>query len=211
MSTSTEARGAAPGLSRGQCAHDAARGGGGAAQRGRPSQSQSAHPVQPHRRGPGLGLSPLSAPSLELLAALAVQGFVALEGRASPPPQIAANPRLVRALVVAYFDFAWREPDLYSLMFEAEVARTESVRAAREAAFQDFEQAIAAAPAAQGREPQTLHQISVAVWTCAHGAASLAPIQEEGGELVEAMISGLEDLFRVGREYRAYPNTVQSG
>jgi len=121
----------------------------------------------------------------------------------------ASDPRLVRNLVVAYFDFAWREPELYALMFQAPVARAQAVVAAREAAFQVFEQAILAAPAAQGRPVEMIHDIAVAVWTCAHGAASLAPIQDEGSDLVESLIGGLEALFRVGREYRAYPNGVQ--
>jgi AcrR family transcriptional regulator len=145
-----------------------------------------------------------------LLAALAVQGYASLKQRltAAVDP---SSPRLVRALVVAYFDFAWAEPDLYALMVQAPVANDPGVRAARDESFQVFETAIAAAPAAQGHPAETIHQISVAVWTCAHGAASLAPIQDEGSDLVEAMISGLEALFRVGREYRAYPNGVQRG
>lgn len=143
-----------------------------------------------------------------LLAALAAQGFQGLSGRLSDAAAN-ANERVVRDCVVAYFDFAWRNPALYSLMFETQVAKTELVSQARDQTFQVLETAIAAVPAAQGRSRETIHSISVAVWTCAHGAASLAPIQEEGSDLVEAMISGLEALFRVGREYQGYPNSVQ--
>jgi AcrR family transcriptional regulator len=144
----------------------------------------------------------------ELLAAMAAQGFTSLRTDLAKAAD-ASDPRLVRNLVVAYFDFAWREPELYALMFQAPVARAPTVVAAREAAFQVFEQAILAAPAAQGRPAEMIHDIAVAVWTCAHGAASLAPIQDEGSDLVESLIGGLEALFRVGREYRAYPNGVQ--
>jgi AcrR family transcriptional regulator len=144
----------------------------------------------------------------DLLAALAAQGFDELTAALKAATAL-GDPRVVRTWIQAYFAFAWREPELYSLMFDPPVARTHLVKAARDAAFDTIETAIAAAPQAKDRPAETVHSIAVAVWTCTHGAASLAPIQEEGEELSEAMIRGLEDLFRAGREYQGYPNNVQ--
>jgi AcrR family transcriptional regulator len=145
----------------------------------------------------------------DLLAALASQGFAELTRNLKAAAK-KGDPRVVGAWTRAYFDFAWREPELYSLMYEPAVARSAPVKVAREKAFDTIEVAIAGAPQAQTRSAETIHSIAVAVWTCTHGAASLAPIQEEGGELIEAMIRGLEELFRAGREYRDYPNNVQA-
>ena len=134
----------------------------------------------------------------DLLAALAVQGFDDLP--AAPSRLDAGGERIIRACVIAHFDFAWREPELYSLMFNAPVARLPAVAAARQAAFQVFEDGVAAVAARLSRPAETVHPITVAVWTCAHGAASLAPIQEEGHALVETMIGGLEALFLGARQ-----------
>ena len=135
----------------------------------------------------------------ELLAALAVQGFDDLAGKLEAA-LAGGGDRIVRACVIAHFDFAWRSPELYSLMFQVPVARTPEVVAARQAAFQVLEDGIAAVAVRLNRSPETVHEITVAVWTCVHGAASLAPIQEEGHALVETMIGGLEALFLGARQ-----------
>jgi AcrR family transcriptional regulator len=135
----------------------------------------------------------------ELLAALAVQGFEDLSGKL----QAARNgggDRIVRACVMAHFDFAWDAPELYSLMFSVPIARSPEVAAARQAAFEVLQGGIAAAAVRLDRPRETVPPITVAVWTCVHGAASLAPIQEEGHRLAETMISGLEALFLGARQ-----------
>jgi AcrR family transcriptional regulator len=135
----------------------------------------------------------------ELLAALAVQGFEDLAGELQAALDRGGD-RIVRACVMAHFDFAWRGPELYSLMFQAPVARLPAVVEARQAAFQVFEDGIADVAKRLRRPPETVHEITVAVWTCVHGAASLAPIQAEGHGLVETMIGGLEALFLGARQ-----------
>ena len=135
----------------------------------------------------------------DLLAALAVQGFEDL-GRRLETALAGGGDRLVRACVVAHFDFAWEAPELYSLMFHVPVARLPGVVAARQAAFQVLEGGVGAVAVRLNRPPETVHEITVAVWTCVHGAASLAPIQEEGHALVETMIGGLEALFLGARQ-----------
>ncbi|CAN5200233.1 hypothetical protein BH11PSE2_BH11PSE2_09810 [soil metagenome] len=148
------------------------------------------------------------ASKADLLAAVAVEGFGELKVRIETAG--ASGVLVVRACVAAYFDFAWHEPNLYSLMFEAKVARAPLVRAARDRAFAAMEAAFSATPLGRTYPAETVHDVSVAVWTCAHGAASLAPIQEEGDHLAEAMIRGLEELFQFRRENQSYPNTVQN-
>jgi hypothetical protein len=86
------------------------------------------------------------------------------------------------------------------LMFHPPIARLPAVAAARQAAFRVMEDGIAAVAVRLKRPPETVHEITVAVWTCVHGAASLAPIQEEGHALVETMIGGLEALFLGARQ-----------
>lgn len=144
----------------------------------------------------------------DLLAVLAAQGFDRLTQGAAHAAA-SAEERVVRAWILAYFDFAWREPELYSLMFQAQVARVDDVRAARDRAFQSIEDVVVATQQAQDYSTEVRHSIAVAIWTCTHGAASLAPIQDEGSDLVEAMITGLEALFRAVRANQHYPNNVR--
>lgn len=145
----------------------------------------------------------------DLLAALAVDGFVEL-GDALRRASTQSRGRIIADCVRAHFDFARRKPQLYSLMFEAGCAKTPAVAAARQSTFQVLEAAIEMAAARIGRPMAKVQSVAVAVWTCAHGAASLAPIQDEGGDLVGDMIRGLEELFMAARENQAYPNTVQA-
>ena len=137
----------------------------------------------------------------DLLAGLAEQGFADLTARLVAAAETAEPGRVIRECVLTHSAFAAAEPDLYALMFDSQIARLEPIRAARRQAQDALEATIAALPQAQGRTPEGLHAAAVAVWTCAHGAASLALLHEEDGDLADTMIRGLTELYLGGREY----------
>jgi len=132
-----------------------------------------------------------------LLAGLAVTGFGELEAALKAAAD-AAQPTPIRACALAYFGFARAQPALYALMFDPPILAEVEVKAARARAFSVLEAAIAAAASQADRDPETVHRISLAVWACGHGAASmtLADEAEEQGRLMEEVIQGLEALFR---------------
>jgi AcrR family transcriptional regulator len=136
----------------------------------------------------------------DLLAALAEQGFSDLTARLVAAAETAEPGRVIRECVLTHSAFAAAEPDLYALMFDSQIARLEPIRAARRQAQDALEATIAALPQAEGRTPEGLHAAAVAVWTCAHGAASLALLHEEDGDLADTMIRGLTELYLGGRE-----------
>lgn len=131
-----------------------------------------------------------------LLCALAVIGYGELKDQLVQAAETAAEGARVRNLARAYFAFARREPALYAVMFDPRTAAAAEVARSRAAAFAVLESAIAAAVSQQGRPPETLHKIAVAVWTCTHGAAALAATDDRGEALLEDVIVGLDALFR---------------
>ena len=132
-----------------------------------------------------------------LLAGLAANGFGELEVALQSAAE-AAQPTPIRASALAYFDFARGQPALYALMFAPTMQSETEVQAARTKAFAVLESAIAAAASQADRDTETIHRISLAVWACGHGAASmtLADNVEDQGLLMEQVIQGLEALFR---------------
>lgn len=132
-----------------------------------------------------------------LLAELAATGFGELEAALQAVAQ-AAQPTPIRACALAYFDFARAQPALYALMYDTAMQGEVEVKAAQERAFAVLEAAIGAAASQADRDPATVHRISLAVWACGHGAASmtLADDAEAQGRLMEEVIQGLEALFR---------------
>ena len=130
----------------------------------------------------------------ELLSALAAQGFVDLRQSLS---EAMAGPHrgVLRKGVMAYFDFARREPEVYTLMFEARVARTPSVRCERAVTYQVFRDAIAAARIAQGRPGSPTPAMLTVIWAAIHGAALLSMAEEDGRHIIETTILGLEEML----------------
>lgn len=132
-----------------------------------------------------------------LLAELAAEGFGELESelRAAVGRQ---DPRPIRTCATAYFEFARSRPALYGLMFDAAVLSEDEAAAARGRMFACLEAGIAASPSQSERPPETIRQISLAVWTCAHGAASMLLAGSAGSDadLMDEVIAGLEALFR---------------
>lgn len=138
----------------------------------------------------------------DLLAALAEQGYADLRRRLVQAAESAERRRVIRDCVLTHSAFAAAEANLYALMFDSQIAGLDQISTARRHAQGALEAAIAALPAAEGRSPEGVHAAAVAVWTCAHGAASLALLHEEDGDLAETMIRGLEELFLGGRAGR---------
>jgi len=131
-----------------------------------------------------------------LLAELAVSGFMELRRDLDRADREAGQGRRLRAWATGYFRFARREPALFSLMFDAEIAEQPQVVEARAAALAVLHRIVEEVAAAQERVDPPLRHITLAVWAAAHGAAGLAVSTPEGDELIEDVIAGLETLFR---------------
>jgi AcrR family transcriptional regulator len=131
-----------------------------------------------------------------LLAELAVSGFMELRRDLERADREAGEGRRLRGWATGYFHFARREPALFGLMFDAEIAQQPQVVEARAAALAVLHRIVEEVAAAQGRIDPPLRHITLAVWAAAHGAAGLAVSTPEGDELIEDVIAGLETLFR---------------
>ncbi len=114
----------------------------------------------------------------ELMASVALQGFVQFEARlarawdSGRPEPLAALERLGRA----YLEFARAEPAYYAAMFEAGVAiaADPQLREASDRAFSVLRaaaEALCAGMPAAGRPPALM--VALHIWTMAHGVASL--------------------------------------
>ena len=132
-----------------------------------------------------------------LLAGLAANGFGELEAALQAAAD-AAQPTPIRACALAYFGFAQAQPALYALMFDPVIMAEPEVKAAKTKAFAVLESAVREAASQADQDTETVHRISLAVWACGHGAASmtLADDADEQGRLMEEVIQGLEALFR---------------
>jgi AcrR family transcriptional regulator len=128
-----------------------------------------------------------------LLAELAAGGFKELQRELERADREAGQGRRLRGWATAYFGFARREPALFGLMFDPEIAALAPVAEAREAALAILTRIVAEVTAAQGRPDAPLSEITLAVWSASHGAALLG-VGEEG--VIDEVIVGLEALFR---------------
>ena len=134
-----------------------------------------------------------------LLAELAASGFMELRRDLERADHEAGEGGRLRGWATGYFHFARREPALFGLMFDPEIAQQPQVAEARAAALAVLHRIVEEVAAAQGRIDAPLRHITLAVWAAAHGAAGLAVSTPEGDELIEDVIAGLETLFRPPR------------
>jgi AcrR family transcriptional regulator len=132
----------------------------------------------------------------ELLGELAAGGFVELRRELEKADREAGQGRRLRGWATGYFAFARREPALFALMFDPEIADLPAVAAARAEALAVLRRIVGEVAVAQGRLDPPLDQITLAVWAAAHGAASLSGREAEKPELIGDVIAGLESLFR---------------
>jgi AcrR family transcriptional regulator len=131
-----------------------------------------------------------------LLGDLAAAGFMELRQDLEQADREAPPGGRLRAWATRYFRFAEREPALFALMFDAEIAELPAVSAARAEALAVLQRIVGEVAQAQGRVDPPLGQIALAVWAAAHGAASLATSAPHQPELIDEVIAGLEALFR---------------
>ncbi|MDE2486743.1 MAG: TetR/AcrR family transcriptional regulator [Alphaproteobacteria bacterium] len=131
-----------------------------------------------------------------LLAELAAGGFRELRIELERADAEAGAGRRLRAWATGYFRFARREPALFSLMFDPEIAPQPTVAEARGEALRVLHRIVGEVVAVQAPPAERLDQITLAVWAASHGAATLALSAPDSPELIEDVIAGLEALFR---------------
>lgn len=134
-----------------------------------------------------------------LLAELAIGGFKELQRALERADREAGAGRRLRGWASAYFGFARREPALFGLMFDPEIAAVPAVAQARGAALAILTRIVAEVTAAQARPDAPLEQITLAVWSASHGAALLSAGAVGEDDVIDEVIVGLEALFRPQR------------
>jgi AcrR family transcriptional regulator len=132
----------------------------------------------------------------ELLGELAAGGFKELHRELETVDRAAGDGQRLRGWATGYFHFARREPALFSLMFDPEMAELAPVTEARAAALAGLHGIVAEVAASQRRLAAPLDQITLAVWAAAHGAASLSSGGRDQSDLIDDVIAGLDALFR---------------
>ncbi|MBL8552923.1 MAG: WHG domain-containing protein [Phenylobacterium sp.] len=135
----------------------------------------------------------------ELLGELAAGGFKELKRELEAADDAAGQGQRLRAWATGYFHFARREPALFALMFDPEVAGLAPVAEARAAALASLHGIVGDVAAAQARVNPPLEQITLAVWAASHGAATLGDTVRGQTDVVDEVIVGLEALFRPDR------------
>ncbi len=136
----------------------------------------------------------------ELLGELAAGGFHELRRALEAADHEAGPGQRIRGWATGYFHFARREPALFGLMFDPEIAELAPVAEARATALAGLGAMVGEVALAQQRHAAPLDQITLAVWAAAHGAAALSAATREGADLIDDVIAGLDALFRPARE-----------
>jgi AcrR family transcriptional regulator len=134
----------------------------------------------------------------DLLGALATGGFVELRRELEAAGRGAGLEQRLSGWALAYCRFADREPALFALMFDPEIAASPQVAAARAAVVAQLRQVVSEVARRYGRAGQRLDEITLAVWAAAHGAATLGASDPSGAKLMDDVVAGLEALFGVG-------------
>lgn len=132
----------------------------------------------------------------ELLGELAAGGFTELRSALEAADRAAAEGQRLRGWATGYFHFARREPALFALMFDPEIAELAPVAEARAAALAGLHAIVGEVAASQHRLAAPLDQITLAVWAAAHGAAALSASGRDQSDLMDDVIAGLDALFR---------------
>jgi AcrR family transcriptional regulator len=132
----------------------------------------------------------------ELLGELAAGGFKELRHELEAADRAAGDGQRLRGWATGYFHFARREPALFALMFDPEMAELPPVTEARAAALAGLHAIVGEVAAAQHRPAAPLDQITLAVWAASHGAAALSSSGRDQSDLMDDVIAGLDALFR---------------
>ena len=131
-----------------------------------------------------------------LLGELAAGGFRELRLELEAADRAAGDGQRLRGWASGYFQFARREPALFALMFDPEMAEQAPVGEARAAALAGLRAIVGEVAAAQHRPGAPLDQITLAVWAASHGAAALSSSARDQSDLMNDVIAGLDALFR---------------
>lgn len=134
-----------------------------------------------------------------LLGQLAAAGFKELRRDLDRATEAERAGGRLRAWATTYFAFAQREPALFGLMFDPEIAGLSPVAAARDAMLAGLGALVAEVVASLERAGAPETQIAQAVWAAAHGAAALSAAQSGRPELIEDVIIGLDAIFSPAR------------
>ena len=132
----------------------------------------------------------------ELLGELAAGGFKELRLELEAADHAADDGQRLRGWATGYFRFARREPALFGLMFDPEIAELAPVGEARAATLAVLHVIVGEVAAAQHRVAAPVDQITLAVWAASHGAAALSSTSPGQTELIDEVIVGLDALFR---------------
>ena len=135
----------------------------------------------------------------ELLGELAAGGFKELRRELEAADRAAGDGQRLRGWATGYFHFARREPALFALMFDPEMAELATVAEARAAALAGLHAIVGEVAASQRRLAAPLDQITLAVWAASHGAAALSSGGRDQSDLIDDVIAGLDALFRPAR------------
>lgn len=130
---------------------------------------------------------------LALLEALAITGFQRFSAMMAQAERTSAPARRITAMGQAYVNFALANPNLFRLMFSAEIPRCErpSLQLAADAAFDTLRAVTAALP--QGNTRLT----ALRAWAQVHGLAMLlldGQIKLQQGEDVAGLIAAIIDV-----------------
>ena len=132
-----------------------------------------------------------------LLGELAAGGFTELRQELERADHTAVDGGRLRAWATSYFAFARREPALFGLMFDPEIAALPAVAQVREAALARLHGIVDEVVVSLGRHGAPTDKITLAVWSAAHGAAALSGPDQP--DLIEDVITGLGALFPANR------------
>jgi AcrR family transcriptional regulator len=136
----------------------------------------------------------------ELLGELAAGGFKELRHELEAADRAAGEGQRLRGWATGYFNFACREPALFALMFDPDMAELAPVSEARAAALAGLHAIVGDVAAAQRRVAAPVDNITLAVWAAAHGAAALSSSSPNRSNLMDDVITGLDALFRPVRD-----------
>jgi AcrR family transcriptional regulator len=131
----------------------------------------------------------------ELLGVLAAGGFVELRRELERASREADVVSRLRAWAKAYCGFAEREPGLFEVMFDPEIAALARVGEARGEVIAHLRQVVVEVADRYGRGQKQTEEVTLAVWAAAHGAATLGASAPTRSGLIENVITGLEALF----------------
>lgn len=138
-----------------------------------------------------------------LLGIIAAAGYRRLAQELEIATDACRQREEIRAWARGYFAFAQREPQVFELMFDPEMAVLSNVEEARSELLGQFRATVAGMNEKYGLRIGQIDEITLAMWAAAHGAASLGPKMPCEGEFLDQVISGLEAVAMLHSRQRS--------